>query len=172
MRVSKRQLQLLLLVACIPIAAAVLATSHVLDRFRSDEAPMRLEVSLSARQLKVIEGGEVVKTYGVAIGRPGHPTPTGTFQTGKIIWNPGWTPPPSDWARDAKPRSPGDPRNPMQGVKIYFKAPYYFIHGTNDPGSIGQAASHGCLRMTSESATALARRIEKAGGSVPLVIKS
>lgn len=171
MRISRRRLQLLLLVACIPIAAAVLARSHVLERFRG-EAPLRLEVSLSARQLKVIEGGEVVQTYGVAIGRPAHPTPTGTFQTGKIIWNPGWTPPPSDWARGAKPGVPGDPRNPMQGVKIYFKAPYYFIHGTNDPSSIGSAASHGCLRMTPKAATSLARRIEQAGGSVPLVIKS
>jgi lipoprotein-anchoring transpeptidase ErfK/SrfK len=58
----------------------------------------------------------------------------------------------------------------MQGVKIYFKAPYYFIHGTNDPGSIGEAASHGCIRMTAEDAMALAHRIEDAGGSVPLEI--
>ncbi|MGH7578147.1 MAG: L,D-transpeptidase [Longimicrobiales bacterium] len=170
MRISKRRLQLLLLIACIPIGAAVLARSHVLERFR--EAPVRLEVSLSARQMKVIEGGEVVQTYGVAVGRASNPTPTGTFRTGKIVWNPGWTPPPSDWARNMKSRSPGDPRNPMQGVKIYFKAPWYFIHGTNDPGSIGQAASRGCIRMTPGAATSLAKRIEQAGGSVPLVITS
>lgn len=59
----------------------------------------------------------------------------------------------------------------MQGVKIYFKAPDYYIHGTNNPGSIGSAASHGCLRMTEGDAKALARRIQKAGGSVPLLIR-
>ena len=59
----------------------------------------------------------------------------------------------------------------MQGVKIYFKAPYYYIHGTNAPGSIGEAASHGCIRMTAEDAVALAHRIERAGGGVPLVIE-
>ena len=59
----------------------------------------------------------------------------------------------------------------MQAVKIYFRAPYYFIHGTNDPDSIGEAASHGCLRMTPEDATSLAHRIERAGGGVPLIIK-
>ena len=58
----------------------------------------------------------------------------------------------------------------MQGVKIYFQAPYYFIHGTNDPGSIGEAASHGCIRMDPDDAVALAKRIESAGGGVPLVI--
>jgi lipoprotein-anchoring transpeptidase ErfK/SrfK len=60
----------------------------------------------------------------------------------------------------------------MQGVKIYFRAPDYYIHGTNNPGSIGSAASHGCLRMTEGDAKALARRIQKAGGGVPLVIRA
>ena len=59
----------------------------------------------------------------------------------------------------------------MQGVKIYFRAPYYYIHGTNNPGSIGEAASHGCIRMTEEDAVALARRIERAGGGVPMLIR-
>jgi lipoprotein-anchoring transpeptidase ErfK/SrfK len=120
--------------------------------------------------MKVIEGGEVVETYGIAVGRPSNPTPTGTFHTGAIDWNPSWTPPPSYWARNMEPKSPGDPSNPMQGVKIYFKAPWYFIHGTNDPGSIGEAASRGCIRMNPGSATDLARRIQAAGGGVPLVI--
>jgi lipoprotein-anchoring transpeptidase ErfK/SrfK len=135
-----------------------------------DDPPVRLEVSLSARELKVVEHGDVVTTYGIAVGRPSHPTPTGSFRTGEIEWNPSWTPPPSDWARDKKYQPPGAASNPMQGVKIYFRAPYYFIHGTNDPGSIGEAASHGCIRMTAEDATSLAHRIEDAGGSVPLTI--
>jgi L,D-transpeptidase ErfK/SrfK len=58
----------------------------------------------------------------------------------------------------------------MRAVKIYFQAPYYFIHGTNSPESIGEAASHGCIRMVPEDASALARRIERAGGHVPLII--
>lgn len=171
MRISKRRLPFVLLLAFVPVAAAVLTRSNVLDRFRSESAPVRLEVSLSARQLKVLEGDKVVQTYGVAIGRASNPTPTGSFRTGRIIWNPGWTPPPSDWAKDMKPRSPGDPRNPMQGVKIYFREPWYYIHGTNDPGSIGQAASRGCLRMRPADAKALASRIEQSGGGVSLVIK-
>jgi lipoprotein-anchoring transpeptidase ErfK/SrfK len=59
----------------------------------------------------------------------------------------------------------------MRGVKIFFRAPDYFIHGTNAPGSIGEAASHGCIRMTEADATNLARRIERAGGGIPLSIR-
>jgi lipoprotein-anchoring transpeptidase ErfK/SrfK len=60
--------------------------------------------------------------------------------------------------------------NPTQGVKIHFKAPDYYIHGTNDPASIGRAASRGCIRMRESDAKNLARRIQRAGGSVPLRI--
>lgn len=169
MKITKRRLQILALVACLPIGAAVVARSHVLERFGIG-APLRVKVDLSERRLYVIEGGEVVQTYGVAIGTRSHPTPTGGFHLGPIDWNPAWNPPNSEWARGEKPRAPGDPRNPMQGVKIYFRKPAYFIHGTNDPGSIGSAASHGCLRMRVSDAMALARRISKHGGA-PLTIQ-
>ena len=132
--------------------------------------PLKLVVDLSARELRVIERGSTVVTYGVAVRRPSHPTPTGSFRTGMIDWNPSWTPPPTKWAANKRYQPPGAAANPMQAVKIYFRAPYYFIHGTNDPGSIGEAASHGCIRMTPGEASALARRIQRAGGNVPLII--
>jgi len=131
---------------------------------------MRLEVSIAARTLKVIENGRVAKTYAVAVGRPENPTPRGSFRTGKIDWNPWWRPPRVWWARNKTAQPPGDPDNPIQGVKIFFKPPDYYIHGTNDPASIGRAASRGCIRMTEGDAKNLARRIRSAGGSVPLRI--
>jgi lipoprotein-anchoring transpeptidase ErfK/SrfK len=140
------------------------------SRSAAADAPIKLVVSLSARELRVIEHGSTVVTYGVAVGRPSHPTPTGTFTTGDIEWNPSWTPPPTNWAANKKYQPPGAASNPMQAVKIYFQAPYYFIHGTNNPDSIGEAASHGCIRMVPEQASALARRIERAGGHATLVI--
>jgi lipoprotein-anchoring transpeptidase ErfK/SrfK len=165
MAVAKHRWRYGALLALILIIPAALWASFM----RSDE-PMRLEVDLGARTLKVIENGDVVNTYGIAIGRPSHPTPTGTFRTGQIIWNPAWNPPPTGWARDAEPQAPGSPSNPMQAVKIYFNPPYYFIHGTNDPDSIGEAASHGCIRMTPGDASNLAHQIEEAGGHVTLSI--
>jgi L,D-transpeptidase ErfK/SrfK len=133
--------------------------------------PLELRVSLSSRTLEVVEYGSVVQTYSVAVGRASNPTPTGRFRTGRIEWNPSWTPPPRNWARGMSARGPGDPRNPMQVVKIYFREPWYFIHGTNDPASIGQAASRGCLRMRPNDAEELARLIERHGSGVPLIVQ-
>ena len=138
----------------------------------ADPPALRLVVDISQRQLTVLERGKVVRRYAVAVGRPSNPTPRGNFRTGTIDWKPSWTPPDADWARNKKPQPPGSPKNPMQAVKIYFKAPDYYIHGTNDPGSIGEAASRGCIRMRPEDARNLARRIQRAGGRVPLLIKS
>ena len=165
----RRWIGALLLAAPVGAGGVWWSGSHLATAAVAD-APMRLEVSLSERELRVIENGSTVATYGVAVGRPGHPTPTGSFRTGEIVWNPSWTPPPTDWAKDKTYQPPGAAANPMQAVKIYFQAPYYYIHGTNNPGSIGEAASHGCLRMVPDDARELARRIEQAGGNVPLTI--
>ena len=134
--------------------------------------PLQLVADISSRSLTVVENGKAVKTYGIAVGLPSHPTPRGRFRTGTIDWNPAWNPPNTEWAKNKKPQPPGSPKNPLQGVKIFFRAPDYYIHGTNAPGSIGEAASHGCIRMTEGDAVSLAKRIQRAGGSVPLLIKS
>ena len=165
---SRKWLGVLLLAAPMGSGFAWWSTA----RSRAADEPIKLAVSLSARELRVIEDGTTVVTYGVAVGRPGHPTPTGTFRTGEIVWNPSWTPPPTKWAANKRYQPPGAASNPMQAVKIYFQAPYYFIHGTNNPGSIGEAASHGCLRMVPDDARELARRIERAGGNVLLTISN
>jgi len=167
MRMSNRRWAILALLVLFPVIAAIVSRPMIT---RYLDPPMHLKVDLSERVLRVYEDGEVVQTYGVAIGTAKHPTPTGTFRTGRIEWNPRWVPPNSPWARGEIPREPGDPANPMQGVKIYFKEPAYYIHGTNAPSSIGTAASHGCLRMEASEAKALARRIQK-HGSVRLVIQ-
>ncbi|HEX6939985.1 MAG TPA: L,D-transpeptidase [Longimicrobiales bacterium] len=171
MQGRRTRLQLALFLFAIPIAAAMWFFRVDIAGFLAAGPGMRLRVDLSERRLYVIEEGETVKSYPIAVGLPSHPTPTGSFRTGRIVWNPGWNPPNSPWARGERPRAPGDPKNPMRGVKIYFREPSYFIHGTNDPGSIGEAASHGCIRMTEGDAKNLARRIEAAGGSVPLLIE-
>ena len=162
---------LLVLLLCVLLIGMIITAASVRDR--SDVvygATMSLKVDLSNRELYVIENGDVVRTYGVAVGSRKHPTPTGRYWTGRIIWNPRWVPPPSKWARKLKARAPGDPRNPMQGVKIYFREPWFYIHGTNKPGSIGTASSHGCIRMRPRDAKRLAKRISE-HGSVMLVIQ-
>lgn len=126
--------------------------------------PLRLEVDLATRRLSVIQGSEVVETYPVAIGRPSYPTPKGGFKIRRIIWNPRWVPPDSPWATKRRPTPPGHPDNPMGKVKIFFSEPDYYIHGTKLVDSLGEAESHGCLRMRNGDVIALAARVMAAGG--------
>jgi lipoprotein-anchoring transpeptidase ErfK/SrfK len=125
---------------------------------------LRLQVDLSSRQLAVIENGETTATYSVAIGTPSYPTPKGSFTIRRIIWNPRWVPPDSPWARKKRPKEPGEEGNPMGKVKIFFQEPDYYIHGTREVDSLGQAESHGCLRMRNADVIELAARVMAAGG--------
>lgn len=127
-------------------------------------ADFRLVIDLSSRTLSVVEGGSVTATYPVAVGRPSYPTPKGSFAIRRIIWNPKWVPPDSPWAKNKKPTPPGDPRNPMGLVKMFFQEPDYYIHGTHEVDSLGQAESHGCIRMRNGDVVSLAQRVMAAGG--------
>ena len=124
-----------------------------------------LTIDLSDRRLYLLSGDEVVKTYPVSVGLESYPTPTGNFSIRRLDWNPTWTPPPSEWARDKEPEEPNTPGNPMGRVKIFFQAPDYYIHGTGLPSSLGNARSHGCVRMRNIDAVELARIVMANGGS-------
>ena len=129
------------------------------------EAPLEITASLGSRMLVVRQAGITLKTFAVSVGKDRYPTPTGTFRIRKMIWNPSWRPPPnSDWARGKTAKGPGEPGNPMKVVKIFFKEPTYYIHGTGDVESLGSAASHGCLRMDPEEVAELAKLIMEHGG--------
>ncbi|HUF66227.1 MAG TPA: L,D-transpeptidase family protein [Gemmatimonadaceae bacterium] len=126
---------------------------------------LSLYASLTQHTLYVRIGDSVAATYPVAIGKPDHPTPTGTFSINKIVWNPGWVPPRSPWARGKKATPPGHPDNPMKLVKIFFREPTYYIHGTSEYESLGSAASHGCLRMLPDEAAEVAKWLMEHGGN-------
>ena len=131
----------------------------------TSSSPLRLEVDLSERKLYVHHGERITETFDIAVGQPGHRTPTGDFRIDRIIWNPAWVPPDSEWARDAQRKEPGDPDNPMQAAKLYFRHPAYYIHGTNVPETMGEAASHGCIRMRPAEVERLARLVQQHGGA-------
>jgi lipoprotein-anchoring transpeptidase ErfK/SrfK len=127
--------------------------------------PVTLSADLGAHILTVKRGESVLKTYPFASGQDRYPTPRGTFRIRKIVWNPSWTPPPdAAWAKGKTAKGPGDPRNPMKVVKVFFQEPDYYIHGTDDVNSLGQDASHGCLRMSPEEVADLAKLIMENGG--------
>ena len=127
-------------------------------------AELRLQVDVSERELIAFVDGEEHSRYDVAVGKKSYPTPEGSFSIRKVIWNPSWVPPDSKWARGKSKKGPGDPDNPMKRVKMFFKEPDYYIHGTGDEESLGTAASHGCIRMSEEDVTRLAQLVMEQGG--------
>ena len=139
----------------LPLAAAL---GIGLGAYRSPVAdgPLTMAADLSARTLTIKRGDSVLKEYPVAVGHDNHPTPTGRFTVRKIVWNPAWTPPDAGWAKGKKPAAPGAKSNPMKTVKIFFQEPDYYIHGTGALNSLGEAASHGCLRMDPDQAAEVA----------------
>ena len=144
--------------------AAVLSGAGIASSERSGDE-LRVEIDLSERKLYVHDGGEVIRTYPVAVGDSEHPTPQGDFTIGKIIWDPAWVPPPNaEWAEGKEKKEPSDPDNPMQAAKLYFKYPDYYIHGTEATHTLGEAESHGCIRMDPSDVENLAILVQENGG--------
>jgi lipoprotein-anchoring transpeptidase ErfK/SrfK len=60
---------------------------------------------------------------------------------------------------------PGGPDNPLGARALYLGSSLYRIHGSNEPETIGQAVSSGCIRMTNEDVKDLYSRV-KVGAKV------
>ena len=95
--------------------------------------------------------------YPISVGREGFSW-TGTEVISRKQEWPDWNPPKEMIARD--PRLPdkmtGGMKNPLGALALYLGNTLYRIHGTNDPKSIGRAASSGCFRMMNEHVLHLA----------------
>jgi hypothetical protein len=107
-----------------------------------------LAVSRGQRRLRFFIDRKLAKTYQVAIGAVGFATPAGLYEIRNKAINPAWYVPNKPWAGDlaGKVIPSGDPENPIKARWMGFWDGAG-IHGTADTGSIGSAASHGCIRM-------------------------
>ncbi len=104
-------------------------------------------VDLSERKLYLYDGTDLEKTFGVAIGSPGHSTPTGSWRITQKRYMPTWGNPGSAWAVNMPSYIGPGPINPLGTRAINLNASGIRIHGTTQDWSIGRAASHGCMRM-------------------------
>jgi len=108
----------------------------------------RLEVSISKRKVTAFHGEIPLKTYPVAVGKEGWSTPIGNHRVLQTIEYPAWQNP---FTGDVIPSK--DPENPLGDRWIGFWTngkDWSGFHGTPNRGSVGQAASHGCIRMYNE----------------------
>lgn len=114
----------------------------------AERYPLVLVADRASFQLRLYEDLKLAKTYTVAFGAAGYDTPTGLYEIQNKAVDPAWSVPDRDWAGDlAGTVVPGGTaENPLKArwLGIYDGAG---IHGTDDVGSLGTAASHGCIRM-------------------------
>ena len=103
--------------------------------------PKRLVlVSIPDRKLALLQDGKVVKVYRVAVGSSTSPSPSGEFAIVNRITNPTYYHP--------HVVVPASEESPIGTRWVGLNRKGYGIHGTNEPRSIGRAASHGCIRMS------------------------
>lgn len=136
--------------------------------FASPEKTGTVIVNTEHRALyHIISPGSAIR-YGVAVGKEGFDW-AGIAKVGRKVAWPRWTPP--DAMIKRKPEleqwrygMPGGPKNPLGARALYLfdaKGDTGFrIHGTNEPSSIGFAASSGCIRMLNEEVSELYEQVK------------
>jgi lipoprotein-anchoring transpeptidase ErfK/SrfK len=125
------------------------------------EYPTVLVADHASFSLKLYKNLKLSKTYTVAFGAPGYDTPRGLFNIQNKQVDPVWSVPNSDWAGDlAGTVVPGGtPENPLKARWMGI-SDGAGMHGTDDVGSLGSAASHGCIRMGIPDVIDLYDRVE------------
>jgi lipoprotein-anchoring transpeptidase ErfK/SrfK len=98
----------------------------------------------------VQDGGKAIR-YGIGVGRPGFSWAGVKSVTMKREW-PDWRPPVQMLKRrpDLPRYMAGGPDNPLGARALYLGSSLYRIHGTNEPWTIGEAVSSGCIRMMND----------------------
>jgi L,D-transpeptidase-like protein/putative peptidoglycan binding protein len=128
-------------------AHVVVAKPKVTTKQVASEYPSYLTLDRAAFTLRLFDHLKLAKSYSVAVGQAGLETPEGLYHIETKEVNPTWHVPESSWAGSlAGTDVPPGPSNPIKArwMGIFNGAG---IHGTDETWSIGQAVSHGCVRM-------------------------
>jgi L,D-transpeptidase ErfK/SrfK len=134
---------------------------------------LELVLDRRGRQLRVLQHGQELRRFPVAVGRPGWETPVGDFQVLELVEDPVWEHPATG------ERVPPGPSNPLgsrwigfhhdcQGRSGFNGRDHLVVegcvssgfHGTPNRGSVGQAVSHGCVRLLDEHVRDLFELVE------------
>jgi lipoprotein-anchoring transpeptidase ErfK/SrfK len=134
--------------------------------YNGPHAPGTIIVSTSERRLYLVMAGNRALKYGIGVGRAGFEWAGTQSISRKQEW-PDWVPPAEMLQRrpDLPRYMAGGPDNPLGARALYLGASLYRIHGSNEPETIGQAVSSGCIRMLNEDVVDLYERV-KVGSKV------
>ena len=138
--------------------------------YQTSHPPGTIVVDTEERRLYlVLENGRAIR-YGVGVGRPGFEWGGVQRVSMKREW-PDWRPPAQMLRRrpDLPRYMPGGEDNPLGARALYLGNTLYRIHGSNEPETIGEAVSSGCIRMTNDDVTDLYDRV-KVGARVVVTL--
>jgi lipoprotein-anchoring transpeptidase ErfK/SrfK len=143
-----------------PEPAPAAEPTRVLVDYAGQQSPGTVVVNTAERRLYFVLPGRRAIGYAVGVGRDGFQWAGTQTITRKQEW-PDWRPP-SDMIR-RRPDLPrymaGGPGNPLGARAMYLGGSIYRIHGSNEPDTIGQAVSSGCIRMLNDDVVDLYERV-------------
>ena len=129
--------------------------------YRTEQPAGTIVVNTGDKFLYLVLGKGRAMRYGIGTARDGFEW-NGTHRVSSMREWPGWTPP-----AEMKKRKPGLPdympggiNNPLGARAIYIGSTLYRIHGTNEPWTIGQDVSSGCIRMVNDDVEDLYDRVK------------
>jgi lipoprotein-anchoring transpeptidase ErfK/SrfK len=119
--------------------------------YQGRQAPGTIIIDTPNKFLYLVQEGHKAIRYGIGVGRPGFSWAGMKTVSMKREW-PDWRPPAEMLKR--RPDLPhfmaGGPANPLGARALYLGSSLYRIHGTNEPWTIGEAVSSGCIRMMND----------------------
>jgi lipoprotein-anchoring transpeptidase ErfK/SrfK len=134
--------------------------------YEGGEKPGTVVISTGERFLYLVEAGGTARRYGVGVGKEGFGW-SGTQNISRKSEWPEWIPPEemkirvkAKEGRILPDKMEGGPNNPLGARAMYLGSSLYRIHGTNQPWTIGQAVSSGCIRMRNEDVVDLYERVK------------
>jgi lipoprotein-anchoring transpeptidase ErfK/SrfK len=128
--------------------------------YGGSEKPGTIVIDTPSKYLFLVQPGGRAIRYGIGVGRPGFTWAGVKTVSQKREW-PDWRPPDEMLARrpDLPRYMAGGPDNPLGARALYLGSTLYRIHGSNEPWTIGQQVSSGCIRMRNEDVIDLYERV-------------
>ena len=132
--------------------------------YHGKETPGTIVVDTRSKFLYHVGKNGTARRYGVGVGKPGFAWKGRHPITRKAEW-PSWTPPKEMIVRERRngrilpAHMKGGEANPLGARALYLGSTLYRIHGTNQPWTIGQSVSSGCIRMRNQDVMELYERV-------------
>jgi lipoprotein-anchoring transpeptidase ErfK/SrfK len=129
--------------------------------YEGDDTPGTIVIDTPNKFLYLVQPGRRALRYGIGVGRPGF-TWAGVHKVTAMKEWPDWVPPEEMLQRQPElPRfMPGGINNPLGARALYLGSTLYRIHGSNEPWTIGQNVSSGCIRMRNADVVDLYERVK------------